>query len=48
MSYSDVGYTIWFVATTMFVIVILVVGMIMASGTKIRHRSPRIGHRHPQ
>ena len=36
LSYSDVWYTVWFVATTAFVITILVLGMIMASGTKIR------------
>lgn len=38
--YSDVGYTVWFVLTTVFVVAIIVVGMMMATGTGWRRHGP--------
>jgi hypothetical protein len=35
---SPAGYVIWFVTTIVWVVAILVVGILMATGTKIRHR----------
>lgn len=39
-SYSEVGYTIWFVVTIAFVVAILVVGMLLANGTRWRRHGP--------
>lgn len=39
-SYSDLAYTWWFVVTTAFVIAVLVVGMMMATGTGWRRHGP--------
>lgn len=35
---SPAGYVIWFVTTIVWVVAILVLGILMATGTKIRHR----------
>lgn len=36
---SATGYVIWFVTTIVWVVAILVFGILMATGTKIRHRN---------
>lgn len=35
---TPADYVIWFVITIVWVVAILVVGILMATGTKIRHR----------
>lgn len=40
-SYSEVGYTIWFVVTIVFVVAILVVGMLLATGMGWRRHGPQ-------
>lgn len=38
--YSDVAYTLWFVATIAFVVAVLIGGMMMATGTGWRRHGP--------